>query len=540
MTTPQVAPTSHFNPRKLLSNRHTTLSKFVNSVQPPKFLQRSTSRHQSGNLTGATVTPEDALWFSRLPEKIQRGQFSIEEQKLLTPRKEDVILDAADEKFYKLGEKLGNRSLPSLESSYTGPSTVESIDLDDCSSIFSEDYAMESESLLDSFRWLDTDLDLSLDDYHVHLVDTQDKKANIHGALRKQKSFAGTSLKTARSSSFASRKSIEHWGSGWAPTEVPPLPRTFSTSRATRKPSSSQEDPFPATREHHASAPATAEKWGSGWAPNPTMATTSHDDAVPATNAGPTHYLNPEARLKLKLYLASPSKFDEALEFGFPSLASPPAGRPSTSSRRPSIATARSVRVHKPPKQKDYSGSPTFLDDSTTTTASVEPSNPDLTRRLDLSSSKSGVSTPVAHDQVSSLETPVNFSLDSFQPSSLSTSQPHDQQHDQSDPHTQVRQLDREPYLRAWPGREMTLRMTLTRPELRTNDSIIYPTQPETTPRIPNVLKRSISVKEKLGGGGYTDNDLLKLEELKIGDEAATMGIGKEKSTGFRRFLGRK
>ncbi|KAK5196777.1 hypothetical protein LTR16_006689, partial [Cryomyces antarcticus] len=31
------------------------------------------------------------------------------------------------------------------------------------------------------------------------------------------------------------------------------------------------------------------------------------------------HYTDPEARMKLRLYLASPQKFDEALEFGFPS-----------------------------------------------------------------------------------------------------------------------------------------------------------------------------------------------------------------------------
>jgi hypothetical protein len=36
------------------------------------------------------------------------------------------------------------------------------------------------------------------------------------------------------------------------------------------------------------------------------------------------HYKDPDARKKLRQYLASPQKFDEAVEFGFPSLTPPP------------------------------------------------------------------------------------------------------------------------------------------------------------------------------------------------------------------------
>ena len=458
-----------------------------------------------------------------------------------------MILDAADEKFYQLGEKLGNRSLPSLASSYTGPSTVESIDLDDdddCSSVFSEDYAMESVDLLDSFRWLDTDLDLSLDDYHVHVADTaisKMKTSEKYATLRKQRSLIGTpSLKTARSSSFASRKSIEDWGSSWAPTVAPSMiGRAVSTNQPPRQSSTSTADAPPLRREHTSAPPATAEKWGSGWAPPLAKAKSTQGDTGHGLNAGATHYLNPEARLKLKHYLASPSKFDEALEFGFPSLNSTSSIRPSTAGRRPSTAGAHSVRRYKPSAHKDYSGSPTFLDDNTTTTASVEPStNPEA--RLDLTSELSRFSTPVPRDQVdqiSSLETPVNPSIDSFQPSSLTTSQAQDQ----SELHAQVKQLDREPYLRAWPDREMTLRMTLTRSDLRADESVLYPARapPEPVPRF-NVLKRSISVKGLRGNGGYADNDLLKLEELQLGDDAATVGLGKERPSGLRRFLSRK
>ena len=58
------------------------------------------------------------------------------------------------------------------------------------------------------------------------------------------------------------------------------------------------------------------------------------------------HYQDPESRLKVRLYLASTAKFDEALEFGFPSLEEnkentfPIQGRPSLSSHRYNTAPA--------------------------------------------------------------------------------------------------------------------------------------------------------------------------------------------------------
>ena len=519
---------------KLLSNRHTSLNKIKNSIQQPKFLHRASNQQSPQNLSSKTVTPEDALWFSRLPEKIQRGQFSLEEQILLTTRKEDVILDAADEKFYKLGEKI-NRSLPSLSSCYTGPSSAASFDLDDYSSVYTGDAMEAQDSVFDSFAWLDTDLDLSLDDYHVHLAQVVDPKAypiKEEPVLRKRKSFSSSFLsKEARSASFTSRKSVEGWGAGWAPTSpVPPVPRVSSSYQTARPRATSMSSSRP---KREPTAPITPEKWGSAWAPTPTVQP-SVEGTVSAIDPEATHYLNPEARLKLKLYLASPSKFDEALEFGFPTLKSPTSGRPSFSSRRPSTSTARTVH-HKPANIKTYKNSPTFLDDGTTTTGSVDPSvNQEV--RLDLSSDLSRSSTPMACDRISSLETTIGPSMDSFEPSSLSTS--HAQAQNELQSH--ARQLDREPYGRAWPAREMTLRMTLTRPDLRADESVLYPAQPDPAPRT-NFLKRSMSVSNKLNkAGGFADNDLLKLEDLHFGDEASTVRTSKERPTGLRRFLSRK
>jgi len=42
-------------------------------------------------------------------------------------------------------------------------------------------------------------------------------------------------------------------------------------------------------------------------------------DSVSTFDPSAAHYQDPEARLKLRVYLASPQKFDEAIEFGFPS-----------------------------------------------------------------------------------------------------------------------------------------------------------------------------------------------------------------------------
>jgi hypothetical protein len=45
----------------------------------------------------------------------------------------------------------------------------------------------------------------------------------------------------------------------------------------------------------------------------------SHAATPPVFDPEATHYRDPEARKKLRMYLASPQKFDEAVEFGFPS-----------------------------------------------------------------------------------------------------------------------------------------------------------------------------------------------------------------------------
>jgi hypothetical protein len=468
-------------------------------------------------LTPANVTQEDAIWFSRLPDKVKRGYFSIEEEILLTPRKEDMKSDSADDKFYKLGETFANRSLPSLQSLYTGPSSPSTFDTH--SAVLTDDECDMDDDLMDTFRWMDTDLDLSLDDYHIHLAETSDAKLKTpkHSmSIRKPKSFNGNLEAEPRSSNASrniARKSLENWGSGWAPTDAPPVPQLPASNMK------NPDAPFAvkSAKQSRAPAPVLAERWGSGWAPTPAKSLTSPQEPASPVDQGATHYLNPEARLKLRLYLASPSKFDEAVEFGFPSLQSPPSAD-SNSSHRPS--TAVSTRQKSEPKH-----SPTFLDDSTTASSTVLPSG--LDAKLDLDSSRS---QSVAQNTVSSLETGTVASTDSFQPSSIYTLQSH-----KSEIQAQLRQLERDPYLQAGSGREMTLRMTLTRPDLRADESLLYPTQPRT-----HAPKKSMSVRGRPSTASYRDDDPMRLQELQVGDDAMTVRASKERGLGLRRFLGRK
>lgn len=54
-----------------------------------------------------------------------------------------------------------------------------------------------------------------------------------------------------------------------------------------------------------------------------TAARPSNDSALRAFDPNAVYYQDPEARNKLRQYLASPQKFDEAVEFGFPSNSAP-------------------------------------------------------------------------------------------------------------------------------------------------------------------------------------------------------------------------
>ncbi|KAK5126918.1 hypothetical protein LTR85_008276 [Meristemomyces frigidus] len=134
------------------------------------------------------------------------------------------------------------------------------------------------------------------------------------------------------------------------------------------------------------------------------------------------YYQDPDARRQLRQYLASPQKFDEAIEFGFPS---PDQIAPSSS------GTDRSFPIQHTPS----------------------PSGDD---RDDTSFDSSGPPTPTEHADDRRRTIIQSASLDSGIGLPLQTNMT-DKAEDYDTPRLGV-------------GREMTLRMTLTRPELRLSE----------------------------------------------------------------------
>ncbi|KAL8630227.1 hypothetical protein Q9189_004069 [Teloschistes chrysophthalmus] len=168
------------------------------------------------------------------------------------------------------------------------------------------------------------------------------------------------------------------------------------------------------------------------------------------------HYQDPEARLKLRVYLASPSKFDEALEFGFPSLES---SENLPEHRRPSI----SRNHHTEPVL------PTFYDSE----------NHSFLDSLDSDSDD-----PESLPEMSIPNTPSD-GMFFRNPHRLPTSKPPSSDLDRPfwklPGRLNVKPVDQQqgqhqPYVVSGCNREMTLRMTLTRPDLRASDELLYGT----------------------------------------------------------------
>lgn len=385
----------------------------------------------------------DAQWFMNLPDKVQRKQFTREEQILLAGRccESFILPDAADEVFYRLGNQR-NQSLPTLEtSSFSSNSSLcDSLEFGDCPDCDSK--AEMEESIMDSFRWLDDEdeLDLSLDDYHTHI-------ASITPEASTRASSRRPSFRTS-----ASLTHLPFGASGVSSTFEPPhltkstRLRPLQSSQTTRHIASQYLKPkFP---PRSSSKPPT---------PRPSIQT-----ARPIIESPAQHYQDPEARLKLRVYLASPQKFDEAIEFGFPSLQSQEPNPPLTQSRRPSATQSG---------RPSFSNSrrPSVVQNNHSSTINVKPPNavppltwfhedePSLLNALDSDSESSNLpetpQSPNFRDTHYHIPQRNATSTDSYDPL-------HPRRYHLAKPYTSV----------LAGGREMTLRMTLTRPDLRQDD----------------------------------------------------------------------
>lgn len=160
---------------------------------------------------------------------------------------------------------------------------------------------------------------------------------------------------------------------------------------------------------------------------SPNKAQISDDSTL--VDQAPSHYQDPEARMKLRVYLASPHKFDEAIEFGFPSYEGGETSHIRSFSRQGS-----SDRMH----------------------------------HLNNDDVESLISDPASPTDMASPRTPMSMDHPSVEHS----------------PHI--------PHEGTWPAnyaqapassREMTLRMTLTRPDLRADEEQMYGWQKPSSPK---------------------------------------------------------
>ncbi|CRG89908.1 hypothetical protein PISL3812_06947 [Talaromyces islandicus] len=273
-------------------------SPFSSSRPRSQQLRKSNTKKTTSTPTnihhGLYLDHESWQCFHSLPPKIQQSHFSKEEQRLLqqsTPATD--IVDAADRAVFKFEQarrraaaaaaaahnetaarRIGHRRR-SATSSAVLPSSMPSSTTD------LPDSAIEmDESILDSFRWLDEDdLDLSLDNYHRHVVET---------ALPSRQTYKPPN-----------------------PTRMPSFRRTLSFTRNRNS---------TAVAGHRAVTSQSATTPFSDHVNRPTPSRHVSHRSTSSIDPDAQYYQDPEARLKLRVYLASPQKFDEAIEFGFPSL----------------------------------------------------------------------------------------------------------------------------------------------------------------------------------------------------------------------------
>lgn len=392
------------------------ISKLKPSPSRPALARRNSSyfRRKTPSPTSDTFSPSDAQWFLRLPDKVQRKHFTREERHALSGKRDSIILNASNERLCRLyGQgRERNRSVPTLRtSSYSSLSSLSTFDLE-----LPADSAIDMD---DSMIWFDDDNDtdlsskLQLDDYHDFM--TEAAELNVKSSKRRP--------------SFRRALSLNQLPFGADASPVPPLPKTALPS-----PLAAAPRPQP-VHQHAQSRPSLAHS---------REAQTSNS----AIEASAKYYQDPAARLKLRVYLASPQNFDEAIEFGFPSIE-------DTEDRllsRPSL-----TRAHKTAPSK------TFLHDDI----------PSLFDALDDDDddAESTTSLPERDAPYTPMDSVFNHDATLLLPSVATSSGPSGTLF----PRPAVRQHTSEPFAQLLAGnREMTLRMTLTRPELRADEKALY------------------------------------------------------------------
>ncbi|OBT84989.1 hypothetical protein VE02_06677 [Pseudogymnoascus sp. 03VT05] len=400
---------------------------------PQPFTLLSNSQQLRGSRS-KPVTAAEVAWFMSLPDKIRRKQFTKEEQLHFTSRRDSVILDAADEAIYKSSRR--NRTVTPISQLPPSPTRL-SMD-SSIGSVMSERPTSIALAMEESFRWIDEDNDLDLrlvlDDYHANLPGTviPDPASSVRPSFRRHISISKIPFGRSSLSSPARAASVS--GS----SQPPPTPSRAPSRTLSRAASQSQSH----TRQRSRAVSLISPRY------TPESPRMSIDPYA-------THYQDPEARLKLRVYLASPQKFDEAIEFGFPSTdgVSDPSAEKKVK-HLPNIRVTRD-RAHTVRPAVLAPSPHTFFDD-VGSLLDDDVSMPDIDSPLTPMDGSFQASRG-SHGRLMSLG---GSGADEFL--HLGIRKPMLHKHHES-------------YSLASAGsREMTLRMTLTRPDLRADEGTLY------------------------------------------------------------------
>ncbi|KAK4230769.1 hypothetical protein QBC38DRAFT_356511 [Podospora fimiseda] len=392
---------SNFRRRKPRKDRSLSEQIVTRIIRPGSGLDsRFSSSNSSPSYADSRETPRE--------EELTR-----EKQVDLARRlRASVILDAADEAVYKLNRCTSKSNLTPVVDTLLSPRSPGRYSMDSHYRFGSHversgGDAPIPQSFYDSFRWLeedeDLDLRLFLDDYHANLREGVPSNSKQKPSFRRHLSIS--KLPFGRPSVSTSRPGTNHAANSPA------------TPAHTRNNSGSS----PPVQQHNKRKSRTLSLITSKHAPQQSI--TAFDPAA-------AHYQDPEARLKLRVYLASPQKFDEAVEFGFPS-----------------------ADVLSPTAPQSTANMSTFLVDG------------DDDDNASLNSDESSLADP------DSPQTPEAFENrpGGLRPPRFGATTP------TADPNYGRDLAEGNGYAQApASSREMTLRMTLTRPDLRAHEDEIY------------------------------------------------------------------
>ncbi|KAK2624456.1 hypothetical protein QTJ16_006406 [Diplocarpon rosae] len=397
-------PIQHNRKSSIASRRGVNIA-LIEPRRVPSRRQRKPSRKHSAPGSGDS-------WFLSSPNPTTDNDAVTGTEEQVYPagrphghrRQRTVIPDATDEAFYRATWQSRNGTQPVDSRPGTPISSMDDLR----PHILEQSTSNMAAHVHESFRWVDEEQDLSpmLDDYH----------ANLDGAI----------IPTPYSANRPSfRRNMT--------TSQMPLGRSSISSLKSRSAKSEARNRVRTRSRTMSSIPP------------------HHPPTSPggATDPNPAYYQHPEARLKLRVYLASPQKFDEAIEFGFPSVDDGNGG--TTKENKPPMFISRDVERVKNSCAPEKGQQPCLHDDLVSlseddlsmaeTESPITPSFVLQNRPLVTSASKASKSSLESHLGIGKLLLPK-------QPDSHSNS--------------------------VAGSREMTLRMTLTRSDLRADETAIY------------------------------------------------------------------